>query len=158
MSDAYEWIKVLHVLSATVLFGTGLGTAFQMWMAHRSGDLRAIAVVARNVVRADLFFTAPAVVIQPVTGVALTLLAGVDPLASWLVAVYALYALAGLCWLPVVWLQIQIRRLAQDAVTSSDRLSTRYHRYMRSWFGLGWPAFAAVLTIFWLMISKPDLW
>jgi uncharacterized membrane protein len=79
--DPYLLLKCAHVVSAALLFGTGLGTAFHGWMAHRSGDGAAIAVVARTVVLADWLFTAPAVVAQPVTGVALAHLAGV-PLAS----------------------------------------------------------------------------
>jgi uncharacterized membrane protein len=110
------------------LFGTGLGTTFQIWLTHPSGDPRALAVVARNVVRADFLFTAPAVIVQPVTGTALIVLTGADPLASWLVAAYALYALAGLCWLPVVWLQTQVRRIAHDAVISGQRLPPVYNR------------------------------
>jgi uncharacterized membrane protein len=83
MTDAYSWLKVLHVLSATVLFGTGLGTAFQMWMAHLSGDPRSIATVSRSVVMADFLFTTPAVIAQPASGIALMWLAGLDPLSSW---------------------------------------------------------------------------
>ena len=158
MSDAYSWIKALHVVSSAILFGTGLGTAFQMWMAHRSGDPHSIATVSRHVVIADFLFTMPAVVIQPATGLALVWLTGFDPLASWLVAAYALYALAGACWLPVVWLQIQVRNLAREAVTSDHPLPTEYRRYMTLWFALGWPAFTAVLAIFWLMAAKPVLW
>lgn len=158
MSDAYAWIKILHIVSSVVLFGTGLGTAFQMWMAHLSGDPRSIATVSRNVVVADFLFTMPSVVIQPVSGVALIWLAGFDPLAPWLVAAYALYALAGACWLPVVWLQIQVRHVARDAAAADRPLPQNYHRYMGLWFVLGWPAFGAVLAIFWLMVSKPVLW
>ena len=97
MSEPFFWIKTLHILSATVLFGTGLGTAFQMWMAHRSADVRAIAAVSNAVVRADYLFTAPAVIIQPVTGGLLIWQTGTDPFASWLVVSYGLYALAGAC-------------------------------------------------------------
>jgi uncharacterized membrane protein len=158
MTDAYSWLKVLHVLSATVLFGTGLGTAFQMWMAHLSGDPRSIATVSRSVVMADFLFTTPAVIAQPASGIALMWLAGIDPLSSWLVAAYALYALAGACWLPVVWLQIRVRNLAREAVATGASLPTEYGRCMKLWFGLGWPAFTAVIAIFWLMVNKPDLW
>ena len=158
MSEAYTWVKIVHLLGATVLFGTGLGTAFQMWMAHRTGDPRAIATVARHVVLADLFFTTPAVIVQPVTGMALMWLAGFDPLSSWLVAVYALYLVAGACWIPVVRLQVRVSALARDAVATGRPLSADYHRTMRVWFWLGWPAFAAVILIFWLMASKPQLW
>lgn len=158
MSDTYFWLKTVHILSATVLFGTGLGTAFHMWFAHRSGDVRAIATVARNVVPADLLFTTPAIIVQPLSGAGLIWLSGIDPLASWLVAVYGLYALAGACWLPVVWLQIQVRDMARTSLRTAEPLPTAYHRHMRLWFVLGWPAFAAVIVIFWLMTAKPVLW
>jgi len=158
MSDLYDAIKIVHVISSTVLFGTGLGTAFQMWMAHRGGEVRAIATVARNVVWADAAFTTPAVIAQPLTGFALVYLAGADPLASWLVAAYVLFVLTGACWLPVVWIQLQTRDLAAAAAASGEPLPPRYFRLMRWWFWLGWPAFSAVLAIFWLMVAKPDLW
>jgi uncharacterized membrane protein len=154
----YMLVKYLHILSATVLFGTGIGTAFQMWFAHRGGDVSTIAHVAKNVVIADYVFTTPAVIVQPVTGIALALMAGFDPLTPWLIATYLLYALAGLCWLPVVWLQIRIRDLAHAAAQTNSRLPEAYYRTMRLWFILGWPAFAAVAVIFWLMITKPILW
>lgn len=156
MSSTYLWIKLAHVISATVLFGTGLGTAFQMWMAHRGGDPRAVAAVARNVVIADLVFTTPAAILQPATGIVLMRLAGFDPASGWLLATYALYGLAGACWLPVVWLQIRIRDLARDAVATGRPLPDDYHRCMRAWFRLGWPAFTAVIVIFWLMLMKPE--
>lgn len=154
----YMLIKYLHILSATVLFGTGLGTAFQMWNAHRGGDVSTIAHVAKNVVLADTVFTTPAIIIQPLTGIALAWMAGFDPFTPWLTVTYLLYALAGLCWLPVVWLQIKMRDLAQAAARANSRLPEAYHRSIRLWFILGWPAFSAVAVIFWLMVAKPVLW
>ncbi len=158
MDGAYPALKALHVLSATVLFGTGLGTAFHMWLAHLDGDPRVVAAAARSTVLADALFTAPAVVAQPATGLALVLLAGHDPFAPWLLLSYALYALAGACWLPVVWLQIRARDLARDAVAARAPLPAEYHRAMRLWFALGWPAFLAVIATVWLMVAKPALW
>jgi uncharacterized membrane protein len=157
MSEAYVWVKTLHILSATVLFGTGLGTAFYMLRAHMSGDARIIAAVAREVALADFLFTAPAVVIQPLSGAALIWLTAVDPLSFWLVLTYALYLLTGLCWLPVVWLQIRARDLASAAAAGGLPLPPAYHRAMRAWFLLGWPAFIAVMAIVWLMVAKPLL-
>jgi uncharacterized membrane protein len=154
----YFWIKTVHILSATLLFGTGLGTAFHMWLAHLTRDPRVIAAAARSTVRADFLFTTPAVIVQPVTGALLIENAGFSPDEPWLVAVYALYALAGACWLPVVWLQIRARDLASAAAASGGPLPPQYHRCMQLWFALGWPAFAAVLAIFWLMTAKPELW
>ncbi len=154
----YVAIKTLHILSATVLFGAGLGTAFQMWTAHRSGSVQAVAAVSRHVVLADFIFTTPAVIIQPVSGLWLVHLTGVDPLAPWLLASYGLYVLAGVCWLPVVWLQIRISRLAAKARQQNVPLPSAYFRYMHLWFALGWPAFAAIIAIIYLMVAKPALW
>jgi len=151
-------LKFVHIVSAAVLFGTGLGTAFQMWTADRTCDARVVAAVAANVARADLYFTTPAILIQPLTGLSLIYSEGIDPFTSWLVVAYALYALAGACWLPVVWIQIRLRNLARDANTRTALLPAEYHRLMRIWFVLGWPAFLAVLVIFWLMVEKPVLW
>lgn len=158
MIDPYPLLEWVHILSSTVLFGTGIGTAFQMWMAHRRGEPRAIAVVAGNVVLADWLFTLPAGIVQPVTGLAMVMLAGFDPLESWLVAAYALYLLALGCWLPVVVLQIRARALATDAAARAVPLPAEYHRIMRRWFVLGWPAFIALVVIYWLMVTKPALW
>ena len=151
-------LKTLHVLSATLLFGTGLGTAFHMWVTHRRGDVRAIAVTAANVVQADFLFTTPAGIVQPVTGFAMMWLAGFDPLAPWLVASYALYAMAGLCWLPVVVIQLRVARIAQRADRDGVALPAGYHAAMRAWFWLGWPAFLGLIAVFWLMVAKPALW
>jgi uncharacterized membrane protein len=158
MIDLYWPIKIAHVLSSTVLFGTGLGTAFHMWMAHRGGDPRAVAAAARSTVLADFLFTTPAIVVQPATGLALARLGGIDPLSSWLLSAYALYALAGACWIPVVRLQIKARDLAAAADAAGGSLPVEYRRCMNRWFLLGWPAFFAMVAIFWLMVSKPDLW
>lgn len=151
-------LKTIHILSATILFGTGLGTAFHMWTTHLRGDVHAIAVVARNVVLADWMFTTTAGVVQAVTGFMMLRTAGYDPTESWLVAAYACYILAGLCWLPVVRLQIRIARFAAAAAEQDVPLPEAYHRAMRIWFSLGWPAFLALVVAFWLMVAKPELW
>jgi uncharacterized membrane protein len=158
MSDADILLKILHILSAVVLLGVGGGTAFHMWMAHLGGDVRVIAAAARSTVLADWLFTAPAVIVQPLTGVALIRLEGFDPTESWLVAAYVLYAVAGACWVPVVWLQIRARDLAVAAAAQGTALPEAYQRCMRAWFVLGWPAFAAVILIVALMVAKPTLW
>ena len=156
--DGYVLLKYVHVIGATLLFGTGLGTAFHGWMAHRSGGRSAIAVVGRSVVLADWLFTAPAVVVQPATGVAMACCAGIPLTSGWLLLSVALYLLVGACWLPVVWLQIRMQALAEAAVRVGGPLPPRYFAYGRLWFALGWPAFIAVLAIFYLMIVKPELW
>lgn len=154
--EPYFVLKLVHILSATLLFGTGLGTAFFMWMAHRRGEVAAIAATARHVVLADWLFTTPAVVAQPVTGLLLLDRLGIAWTQSWVLASLGLFAVAGLCWLPVVAIQLRIRAIT--AIASGGALPAAYFRLMRWWFRLGWPAFAAVLAIFWLMVRKPQLW
>lgn len=152
----YLTIKWLHILSSTVLFGTGVGTAFFMLMAHRSGDVRAIAWATRTVVLADWLFTTPSVIFQPLSGLMLVHLAHYPMTAAWLVAALILYVFAGACWLPVVWLQLRMRDLAAQAETHGAALPDIYHRYFRRWFVLGCLAFPAVVTIFWLMVTTPN--
>lgn len=156
--EFYLALKLLHIISSTLLFGTGLGTAFYMWQADRSGDLAAIASVSRNVVVADWLFTTPAVIIQPVSGFAMLYLAKIPLSTSWVTASIALYILIGLCWLPVVWLQIMVSRNAKRVLTATDRVDDMHDKYMRFWYALGWPAFIGVLLIFYLMVFKPVLW
>jgi len=126
-----------------------------MLMAHRTRNPAVIAHTARIVVIADLAFTATAVVVQPVTGVALVWLAGYPPYQLWIVASVALYVFVGLCWLPVVWIQLQLRNLAAGAARENAVLPERYFKLFRIWFWLGWPAFGGVIAIFALMIWKP---
>lgn len=150
------WLKLIHILSAVVLLGTGSGTAFYMWTAHRSGDPRAIAVTARHVVLADFLFTTPAVIVQPVTGLWMASLLGYPLFSGWILWTWILYAVTGACWLPVFWLQAQAAKLARRAVETGGPLPPRYFRIMRAWFWLGWPAFGAVIVIVWLMVFKPS--
>lgn len=154
--DPYLALKWLHILSSTVLFGTGIGTAFQMVWAMRRADPKIVASTASGVVVADWLFTTPAGFIQPLSGIALALVAGFSLWEPWLVLTYALYLLALICWLPVVHLQIRIRDLAR--ATTGPELPLEAHRAFRIWFALGWPAFAALIVIYWLMVAKPPLW
>ncbi len=149
-------LKVVHILGATVLFGTGAGIAFFMLMAHRTGDARLIAHTASMVVVADVLFTATAVVLQPLTGAALAYLSGRSLLEGWIVASVGLYVVTGAFWLPVVFMQIRMRDLARAAAAAKAPLPPAYHRLWRLWFAFGFPAFAAVIAIVWLMTVKPS--
>ena len=151
-------LKFIHVLGASVLFGTRIGIAFFMLMAHRTGDVAVIAAVARIVVVADYLFTATAVVAQPITGVLLAWTMGYALDESWIVLSIILYLVTGAFWLPVVWMQSRMRDLAAAAAREGRPLPEAYHRLFRLWYYSGFPAFAAVLAIFWLMTAKPQLW
>ena len=153
--SVYLGLKWLHILSSVLLVGTGFGSAYYLFFANRSRDVAALAVVTRLVVRADWWFTTPAVILQPVTGLTLAHLAGWPWSTPWLLLSIALYALAGACWLPVVWLQLRMAALAQQALREHSDLPAVYWRYARWWEALGYPAFIAMLVVFYLMVFKP---
>jgi uncharacterized membrane protein len=154
--NTYVIVKWIHVLSSVLLVGTAFGTAYFMFFANRSRSLPAQALVARLVVRADWWFTAPTAAIQPATGLWLASMAGVPLSTPWLGASLALYVLAaGACWIPVVWLQLRMAAMAQEASINGRELPPQYWRHARWWQRMGYPAFAAMLVVFYLMIAKP---
>jgi uncharacterized membrane protein len=153
--DPIILLRWLHVIGACVLLGTGAGIAFFMVVAHRSRDAVLIAHVAATVVVADFLFTAIAVVLQPITGMLLGWMIGWPLQSFWLAPSLGLYVLAGLFWLPVVFIQMRLRDLARAAAAAKTPLPALYHRLYRIWFACGFPAFAAVLAIIWLMLAKP---
>ncbi|MEX0302725.1 MAG: DUF2269 family protein [Leisingera sp.] len=150
-------LRWLHVIGACVLLGTGAGIAFFMLMAHRTRDAHLIAHTAGVVVLADLLFTTTAVIAQPITGAVLAWRLGWPLSEGWLALSLLLYLLTGAFWLPVVWIQLRLRDLARAAAEANEALPARYHRLFAIWFACGFPAFAAVLAIVWLMLAKPDL-
>jgi len=147
--------KWLHVLSSTVLFGTGLGTAFYMFMVNRSGNVQAIAVMTRWVVSGDWLFTGTTVIFQPLSGLVMVHMAGYPLTTPWILWTFVLYFIAGACWLPVVWIQIRMRDLAQVAARENTPLPPAYWFWEKVWTALGFPAFFGLLVVFWLMIAKP---
>lgn len=151
----FFFAKFIHIVSSTLLFGTGLGSAFYKWMADRDGDLASIARTNATVVTADWLFTTPTVIIQPLTGVWLLHIMNIPLSEPWIVAALVLYVIAAGCWLPVVWLQIRMRDMASAALQQGVALQGRYHRYARLWFWLGVPAFFAMVGVFFLMVFKP---
>lgn len=153
----YFVLKYLHIMGASVLLGTGAGIAFFMLLAHMTGKPAVIAGVARIVVIADFVFTTTAVIVQPITGVALAWNVGYSLTEGWIVLSIILYIFTGMFWLPVVRMQMEMRRLAEAAVRDDTALPIRYHDLFRRWFAFGFPAFGAVMAIFWLMITRPDL-
>lgn len=153
---SYATIKTLHILSMVLLFGTGLGSAYYKWMADRSGIVAHIAATNRQVVLADWLFTAPTVIIQPVTGLWMAKTIGLSPATPWLAASLVLYALAGACWLPVVVLQLRMQKIA-DAATDG-KLPDRYWQLAGCWIWLGLPAFASMVCVVAMMVHKKLPW
>jgi uncharacterized membrane protein len=153
----YFALKFLHLIGAAVLLGTGAGIAFFMLLGHFTGKPATIAAIARIVVIADFVFTATAVIVQPITGWLLAREIGYALTDAWVMWSIVLYIVTGMFWLPVVWMQMRIRDLAAQAANTGTPLPRAYHRLFWWWFAFGFPAFAAVLAIYWLMITKPQM-
>lgn len=151
--DIYLIVKTLHILSSTILFGTGIGIAFFMLRSYFTQDVHEKLYAARSTVLADYIFTFPAVIIQPVTGAWLVWQGGYDWMDS--VITYAIYMIAGLCWLPVVWIQIQLKQMLIHSVKNGEALPPRYNKLFKIWFVMGWPAFIGLVVVFFLMVLKP---
>lgn len=148
-------LKIPHILSSTILFGTGIGIAFFMYRSHFTDNIHEKLYAARNTVLADYCFTFPAAIMQPLTGVWLVAKVGYNWTDFWLVATYIIYAVAGSCWLPVVWIQIQLKKLIVNSIEQQRELPQRYYKLFKLWFLLGWPAFIGFVLIFFLMVVKP---
>ena len=152
----YLVVKWLHILSSTVLFGTGLGSAFYMFFASRTRDPHVVATVVRYVVIADWAFTTPTIILQPLTGFWLIHIAGFPLTSPWILWSIVLYLVAGAAWLPVVWMQIRMRDMAKVARDTGTSLPPRYWQLLRAWVALGIVAFAALVVVFYLMVAKPS--
>lgn len=151
----YFWLKFIHVLSSTILFGTGIGTACTMLYAHQTKNVTVIAATTRYVVLADWIFTGTSGFIQPLTGLWMVYLVGYPWKSLWIMGSIIGYLIAACCWFPVVYLQIKMRDFALDADQNNSPLPLIYYRYFKYWFCLGWPAFISLIIVFYLMTSKP---
>ena len=153
--NSYLLIKWLHIVSSVILVGTGFGSAFYLFFVNRGKNIAAQVVVLKLVIRADLWFTTPAILIQPISGLILVRMANFDLTNGWLFWALVLYGFAGLCWLPVVWIQIRMYKLANAAYQNAQALPQEYERLVKVWEWLGYPAFISMLIIYWLMVNKP---
>jgi uncharacterized membrane protein len=153
--NEYAVVKTIHVISSTLLFGTGIGSAFYMLVASLQREPRIVAFVVRWVVVADWVFTTTAVIVQPASGLWLARKAGFPLGSTWIAASIVLYLVAGACWLPVVWMQLRMREMAREAAASGASLPARYWTFFRAWVALGVPAFASLVAVFYLMVAKP---
>lgn len=150
----YLILKYFHIISAILLFGTGLGSAFYKWMADRSGNIQHIAITNKNVVFADWIFTTPTVIFQPISGIWMASIIGLPLTTDWIMVSLILYVIAGACWLPVVFLQIKMKNMSEVAMKNNSELPTKYWRYAKLWFVLGVPAFIAMVLVVMLMVFK----
>lgn len=155
LMDLYAFVKTLHIISAAILFGTGMGIAFFMLRSHFTSEKAQKYYAVKNTVLADYCFTLPAVIVQPLSGAWLVMQGGFNWQDIWLVWTYAIYFLAGICWVPVVLIQIRLKKMLQAALQTGAELPANYDRLFKLWFALGWPAFSGLIVVFYLMVAKP---
>jgi len=153
--ELYSLVKTLHIVSAAIMFGTGIGIANFMFFGHRSGSPQERAFAARMTVKADFLFTLPAVIVQPTSGVWLIWHGAFRWDDYWLLLTYGFYLLAGACWIPVVLIQIRMKSMLEARLRGEAFDEASYNQLFRIWFALGWPAFGGLIVIFWLMVTKP---
>ena len=153
--DWYLTIKTIHIISSAVLFGTGAGIAFFMYRSRFTENMDKKFYAIQNTVLADYLFTLPAVIIQPLSGFWLISQGGYNWTELWLVITYVLYIIVGLCWLPVVWIQIQRKYMLADSIDRRVALPDRFQRLFKIWLNLGFPAFIGLIIVFFLMVFKP---
>lgn len=151
----YLWLKYIHILSSTILFGTGIGTACVMLYGHYTQKISAMAVINDYVVKVDWLFTGISGFIQPLTGFWMVYLLGYPLNSLWLIGSILGYSFTALCWFVVVYLQVKIRDITIAAAQENTPLPPAYYRYFKWWFFLGWPAFISLLGVFYLMVMKP---
>lgn len=151
----YLWLKYIHILSSTILFGTGIGTACVMMYGHYTKNINAMAVINQYVVRVDWLFTGTSGFLQPLTGLWMVYLMGYPLTSLWLLGSMIGYLITAICWFIVVYLQIKIRNITIHAALNNTALPPQYYLYFKYWFILGWPAFISLLIVFYLMVMKP---
>lgn len=154
----YLVLKWIHVLSSTILFGAGVGSAFHLFAATLRRQVDGIAMATRNVVLADWLLTSTTAILQPVSGLALVHMLDLPYSTPWVAWSLVLYGVAIACWLPVVAIQVRMRNLMAQAQRSGAPLPAAYDRLFHWWTGLGCVAFLVFLLIFWLMVAKSLPW
>lgn len=152
----YDWIKIIHVVSAAILFGTGLGSACYKYLANRTKNIALIAGATHNVVYADWVFTGTAGIVQPVSGMAMVMIKGYSIATFWVMWTIIGYLVAACCWFPVAMIQIKLANLAQTAMEQNTELPPHYRRYYVLWVILGVPAFLSLIGVFFLMANRPE--
>ena len=159
LMTAYLALKYLHVIGAAVLLGTGAGIAFFMLLAHRTGEARGRGRrgphrrhrrlrVHRHRRRGAADHRACC---WPGTSATRCATAG----SCCRSCSISSPAPSGCPWCGC---RCACAISPPPPRARASRCRAEYHRLFRLWFAFGFPAFAAVLAIFWLMIARPRLW
>ncbi len=153
----YHGLKLLHILSAVVMTGTGIGLAYFLFLAVLTKKQEALVAIARWVIWGDWLFTLPAIITQIISGLLLVERLGWSFASVGMHWILTLYALMLVCWLPVIVIQYKLYHISLKILTEGQDVHCHpsFKRLFRLWVLLGSIAFVCVLLLFWIMIFKP---
>jgi uncharacterized membrane protein len=155
----HQVMVLLHIFGAIIFMGNMIVTAMWMAQAKRSQDEHVLHFAVRSVVRADLMFTLPGVILILVTGLLTIGGSGGFGHASWAELGLALFIFAGIIWGSIlVPHQRKMLQLTQEAVELRTRLTDQFYTLLGRWMMWGGIATLLPLLALYLMVYKPKLW
>ncbi len=149
---SYPLLKLIHIISATIMIGTGLGSAFYLYFTYKKGQVSTVKEVLKLVVTADTIFTTPSVVIQFITGLLLSNLLGFT-YTNWFWVVLSVSFVVLILWVRAALIQLKLKKI----LDKEKSLTVQFHRLMKIWFYLGVPSFLGAVYIYYLMVYKDFL-
>ncbi|MGQ0685687.1 DUF2269 family protein [Bradyrhizobium sp.] len=150
----YPTLKLIHVLSSTILFGGGIFAALLGTIVFGSRKMKVIAEVGPHIVKVESYLTILSALAQIITGLWLASIAGFPVLTGWLGWASLLFCIAAACWILGVWLQHRMVELSKTAIETNSELPAEYNERFKNWTFLGLPSTTAMLGIFYLMVFK----
>lgn len=147
---SYQILKLIHIVSATLMIGAGIGSAFYLFLSYKRFAVSTLKDVLKLVVLADSIFTAPAVVVQFITGLLLSNMLNMTG-TNWFWVVLAVSGVVLVMWLRAAYLQIELRKMLE----TENEVTPSFHHKMKVWFYLGIPSFLGALYLYYLMVYKP---
>lgn len=146
----YQTLKLIHIISATIMFGTGLGSAFYLFYTYKFSKFSTVKEILNIVIIADYIFTTPSVILQLATGLWLSHYMKLIS-TNWFLIALLFSLLVYALWIRAVFLQLKMKKTLENA----KEYNVQFHQQMKGWFFLGIPAFFGSLFLFYLMVFKP---
>jgi uncharacterized membrane protein len=152
----FNLLLTLHILAAVWLMGHLISAAFWKARADRSGNPETIATTAQALVRSDLMFIGPGIIVLLGTGIWMAGLTGWERFQEiWLGTSFFLVIVMVILWLAV--LLPQQRRMARFAAEIREGIdrSDDYQRASKLWSMAGGIMTLIPVIVLFLMVFKP---
>ena len=156
----YRWHTFLHITGAVIFLGNIIVTGAWMLMAERTRIGGVIHFSAKAVIRADLLFTLPGVLLIVMNGVTMVVAhwGGWDAFhrVSWITVALALFIASGVIWVGIL-IPVQHRMAVfSDPNDYPDSLPPRFFSAVRLWYIWGAIAIGLPIVSLYLMVNKPS--